>query len=57
MSDMTTTFLVLMLVAATGGIGVIIYDYLMGKIQGTVAWATVCIVLSIMGLILIQLIT
>jgi len=46
-----------MLVAATAGIGVVIYDYVMGIIQGTVAWATVCIVLAIMGLIVIQLIT
>jgi len=57
MSDTTTIFLVLMLIAAAGGAVVVMYDYLIGKIQGTVAWVVWCMVLAIMDIIVIQLIT
>jgi len=57
MSDLTTIFLVLMLIAAAGGAVVVMYDYLIGKIQGTVAWVVWCMVLAIMDIIVIQLIT
>jgi len=37
--------------------GVIMYDYFNGKITGPMAWAFMCITISIMGLSGIQLIT
>ena len=50
--------LIILTILTTMGLGILImYDYLMGKITGELAFAFGCIVVSISGLILIQLIT